>query len=104
MKFTANGKTYELDETTVTFAEGELIERLTDMSYVGAGMAMRQGFLKAIRALMLIAINRVEPDTTFDDLEKWEIEKISFAWDDVVQKKAPRASHSTGRSKNTSLI
>ena len=87
MKFVLNGKDYALDELTMTFAEGEKIENLTGLSYASAGAAMREGSLRPIRALMLVAINRVDPDVSFQDLETAQIEKLEFAWDEVAEKK-----------------
>lgn len=92
MKFMLDGKDYALDELTMTFAEGEKIENLTGMSYAAAGVAMRQGSLRPIRALMLIAINRVNPDATFEDLETAQIEKLEFDWSEVTEKKAPTSA------------
>jgi hypothetical protein len=102
MEFTANGRKYEMDEMSVTFAEGELIEELAGMPYGLAGAGMRQGSLRPIRAIMLVAIKRADPESlvTFDDLSNWEIENLQFSWDEVVRPKAPRAPRSPSKNKS----
>lgn len=81
MKFEANGVEYSLNTLKMTYAEGEAVERLTGLSFGEVGAAIDNTSLKPMRAMMFVAVKRVNPTITFEELENWEI--TSLDWSDV---------------------
>jgi hypothetical protein len=76
------GKTYELDESTVTFAEGEAVETVTGMPFVGMGFAILLGHLLPQRAMAWITIKREQPELKFEDTASWPIESIEWSFEE----------------------
>lgn len=82
MKFTANGTTYEMDEASITFAEGRAIEKVTGQAFTEVGNNAANGSMLAMQALVWVTVKRSEPSTKFEDIDDWAIGSIEFKVDD----------------------
>lgn len=82
MKFIANSKTYELDETKITFAEGRAMEKVTGLPFMEVGSSAAAGSMLAMQALVWVTVKRSEPTTKFEDIDDWEIGAIEFQIED----------------------
>lgn len=82
MKFVANGTTYEMDEATITFAEGRAVEKVTGLPFTEVGASAANGSMLAMQALVWVAVKRSQPTTKFEDIDDWAIGSIEFKVDD----------------------
>lgn len=78
MKFKANGNIYEMDEKSITFAEGKALEKVSGVPFTGVAQAAVSGSLSALQGLIWIAVKRSDPGVKFDDLDDWAIDTIEF--------------------------
>lgn len=108
MKFTTQGKTYELDEKTVNFAEGEAVEAVTGMSFTQMGLAIMQGHLRPQRAMAWITIKRDQPELKFEDTASWTVESIEWSFeveeDDQLAEGAATTKKGQGKGKKKASV
>ena len=79
MKFAVDGKDYEFDDASMTFAEGRAIEKVTGVPFGEVGTLAKKGSMTAIQAMVWVAMKRAEPTLKFSDLDDRPISSVEFA-------------------------
>jgi hypothetical protein len=75
--FTFDGEHFDLlDDTSLTFAEGRAVEKVT-----GRPLSDQGESLDSMQALLWVSIKRRRPETKFSDLDDAPV--AAFAWDEV---------------------
>ena len=81
MRFTHNETLYELDESSITFAEAEAVEAICELPFNMVGAQVVIGALRPQRAFAWLAMKRVNPLITIDELAAFPIESIVWKKD-----------------------
>lgn len=79
MKFTIEGKTYELAQSKVTFAEAKAIERVTGHTFqeIRSSKDVAES-IDVQQAMYWISMKRVDPTLAFSDLDDIAMDEIEF--------------------------
>lgn len=90
MRFTHEKKLFELDESTITYAEAEAVEEVCGLPFALVGAQVMMGSLKPQRAIAWIAMKRHDPKLKFDDLQSMPIESIVWNFESEVGEEEPK--------------
>lgn len=77
MRINMEGRTAEIDQQRLTFAEGRAVEKVTGLSFVDFGKALGGGSVTALQALIWVAFKRSEPTLKFSDLDDWNMSALT---------------------------
>lgn len=101
MRFTHEDSLYELDESSITFAEAELVEEICGLPFHIVGAQVLAGALRPQRAFAYITMKRVNPKITFDELALFPIESIVWKYETTDGQGGEKKARKT-RSKGSS--
>lgn len=69
MKFSVGGRDYDFDLDTITFEEGEAVERATGLGIWEFGQGVLRGRASCVRAVIILAKQRAGEKAGWDDFK-----------------------------------